>query len=118
PLLDRIDLQVEVPALTYRELCVAEPGEPSASVRERVASALARQLRRGPRANAAIPPAMLSEVVVLDSEANGLLERAIERMALSARALDRVRRVARTIADLEGSEAVRAPHLGEALQYR
>ncbi len=118
PLLDRIDLHVEVPALTYRELCAAEPGEPSATVRARVEAALARQRRRGPRANAAIPPAMLSEVVVLDGEASQLLERAVERMALSARALDRVRRVARTIADLEGSETVRAPHLGEALQYR
>jgi magnesium chelatase family protein len=118
PLLDRIDLQVEVPALGYRQLCDAQPGESSAAVRQRVQQARARQDRRGPRANAAISTALLAEVVKLDGEAHRLLERAVEKMALSARALDRVRRVARTIADLDDSPHVRAPHLGEALQYR
>ena len=99
PLIDRIDLHVEVPALTYRELCLAEPGESSATVRARVLRARARQRERGPRNNACIPSALLAESVPLDSEAHALLERAVEKMGLSARALDRVRRVARTIAD-------------------
>ena len=118
PLLDRIDLHVHVPAMAYRELASREPGESSASVRARVEAAHTRQRARDPRSNATLPARALAEVVQLDAEADRLLERAVERLALSARAIDRVRRVARTIADLEGSPGVGAGHLAEALQYR
>jgi magnesium chelatase family protein len=118
PLLDRIDLHVHVPAMAYRELASGEPGESSASVRARVEAAHTRQRIRDPRSNATLPARVLAEVVHLDAEANRLMERAVDRLALSARAIDRVRRVARTIADLEGSAGVGAGHLAEALQYR
>jgi magnesium chelatase family protein len=87
-------------------------------VRARVEAARTRQRARDPRSNATLPTRALAEVVHLDTEGDRLLERAVERLALSARAIDRVRRVARTIADLEGSVGVWAGHLAEALQYR
>jgi magnesium chelatase family protein len=104
--------------MAYRDLASREPGESSASVRARVEAAHTRQRARDPHSNATLPARALAEVVQLDSEADRLLERAVERLALSARAIDRVRRVARTIADLEGSPGVGAGHLAEALQYR
>jgi magnesium chelatase family protein len=118
PLLDRIDMHVEVPAVPYRDLALGGPGESSAVVRERVETARERQRRRGPRPNARLTGAELAGAVTLDPDGHRLLERAVERLALSARAIDRVRRLARTIADLDASEAVRAPHVAEALQYR
>jgi magnesium chelatase family protein len=118
PLLDRIDMHVEVPALRYRELAGQAPGESTATVRERVERARDRQRVRGPRSNARLGTPELARVAVLDGDGHRILERAVERLALSARAIERVRRLARTIADMEGSDHVRAPHVAEALHYR
>ncbi len=118
PLIDRIDMHVEVPAVPYKELALSGPGESSATVRARVEAARERQRMRGPRNNARLDQRELGLAARIDSDGHRILERAVERLALSARALDRVRRLARTIADLDGSDAVRSPHLAEALQYR
>jgi len=118
PLLDRIDMHVEVPAVPYRELASAARGEPTAPVRQRVEQARERQRQRGPRSNARLTGSELDQMAALDPDGHRLLERAVERLGLSARATTRVRRMARTIADLEGAAAIRTPHLAEALQYR
>jgi magnesium chelatase family protein len=118
PLIDRIDLHVEVPALPYQQLATAETGEPTEAVRVRVAAARERQRERGKSWNARLASAALARVAPLDAAGHQLLERAATRLGLSARAITRIRRVARTIADLEGSATVRAVHLAETLQYR
>lgn len=118
PLLDRIDLQVEVPAVAYRDLTGGSPGEPSAAVRARVEVARARQLERAGRVNARLGLEQMEHVAALDADGHQLLERAVERMALSARAIDRIRRVSRTIADLDGEDRIRAHHVAEAILYR
>ena len=102
PLLDRIDLHVDVPALPYRELAHAEPGEIERAIRARVVAARERQQARGPRWNARLTSTELRRVAPLDGAGHALLERAVARLGLSARAITRVRRVARTIADLDG----------------
>jgi magnesium chelatase family protein len=120
PLLDRIDLQVDVRTLTYAEIS-APPGEPSAVVARRVAEARARQIQRAEPegvANADLPAARLAEMVSLDADGRALAARAVDRMGLTGRAHDRLLRVARTIADLDGAERVSAGHLSEALQFR
>ncbi len=117
PILDRLDLQIEVPALTSTELLAAVPGEPSAVVRERVLAARARQHAR--RAlNARLPNAALREHCALDVDARRLVADAVDRGGMSARAVHRALRVARTIADLAREERVSAMRLAEALQYR
>jgi magnesium chelatase family protein len=122
PLLDRLDLHVSVPALAFDE--VAGPaGESSATVLSRVVAARARQLaRKSPsncqHFNAFLPPAQLRQVARPDASGLRLLRHAVDRLGLSARGLDRVSRVARTIADLADSDSVSEGHLAEALHFR
>ncbi len=122
PLLDRIDLHVDVPSLRGDVLASAGTGEPSEAVRRRVVGARAaqeaRRGERGPRCNARLRGAALRRTCTPDEAGRRLLAAAMERLGLSARAHDRILRVARTIADLAGEEAVRAPHVAEAVQYR
>jgi len=119
PLLDRIDLQVEVPRLASSELRTGNvPGESSECVRERVVAARERQLARAGTPNARLDQAQTREACRLEPADEALLERAMDGLQLSARALHRILRVARTIADLDGSDAIRTPHLSEALGYR
>lgn len=117
PLLDRIDLHMEVPAVAYKELRSGAPGATSAEMRERVEKARAIQQARG-FYNAHIPNKHLRKLAALDEAGERTLEMAVRRMSLSARAHDRILKVARTIADLGGSEAVTAKHVAEAVQYR
>ncbi|MGH9632741.1 MAG: ATP-binding protein, partial [Bryobacteraceae bacterium] len=117
PLLDRIDLHIEVPAVPYKELRSNERGVSSADMRERVQAARAVQQDRG-FYNSQIPARMLRNLCALDESGERTLEMAVRRMSLSARAHDRILKVARTIADLAGSPSVSAKHLAEAVQYR
>jgi magnesium chelatase family protein len=118
PLLDRIDLQVEVPALPASDLAASAAGERSARVRDRVARARERQLRRQGMPNARLDGSGAEQAARLDAEARSLFEEAAANLMLSARAHFRVLKVARTVADLEKSDAVGAHHLAEALRYR
>ena len=123
PLMDRFDLRVEVPPVAFTDLDLPESGEKSIDVAARVAKARAAQTTRYAgsnhmRVNADIEGAMLEQVATPDAEGRALLTRVAERFGLSARGYHRVLRVARTIADLEGSDDVRQPHVAEAVSYR
>ncbi|WP_024538296.1 YifB family Mg chelatase-like AAA ATPase [Comamonas badia] len=118
PLLDRIDLHVEVPHLPPEDLLHAAPGEASSVVRERVAAAHAKALTRQGQPNQVLQGQQLQEAVRLDEAAGRFLQAAATRLAWSARATHRALKVARTIADLAGSEHVTVAHVGEAVQYR
>ena len=122
PLLDRIDLQVEVPSVEFESMRRRQPAESSAQIRERVNRARERQTQRladsGVVCNAGMGPAQVGAFCRLDSEGEAVLRAAFLRLGLTARSHDRVLRVARTIADLEGCERISAAHLAEALQYR
>jgi magnesium chelatase family protein len=117
PVLDRLDLQIEVSALSSEELLAASEGEPTVVVRERVLAARRLQARRG-WMNAQLPAALLREHAALDAAGQRLVRDAVDRGGMSARAVHRALRVARTIADLAGEERISALRLAEALQYR
>lgn len=118
PLLDRIDLKLDVPRLPHTDLREANGGEASALVRQRVVAARARQLARAGRPNAWLANRDLERDCVLQSRDQALLDRAVDRLGLSARAYHRILRVARTIADLADSDRIESPHVSEAVQYR
>ena len=122
PLLDRVDLQLSVPRLTRQELLGEEAGEPSAAVRERVEEARSRQRRRhawiGSPCNAQLPGPVARREARMSVQARELLAEAVDRHALTGRGFDRALKVARTIADLGGSELVEPDHVVEALAYR
>ena len=118
PLLDRIDLQIEVPAVPQLELVKAGTGQTSAQIRRRVDQAWQRQLDRQSKPNAKLAPAEIDSHCKPDEAAENLLKDAITRMGLSARAYHRVLKVARTIADLAGAAHSGVAHIAEAIQYR
>ena len=122
PLLDRIDIITEVPSLEFDELKRRAPAESSAEIKKRVDAARAIQRRRFSSSvtscNARMDSRELRSFCVLDAESEELMRGAFEAMGLSARSYDRILRVARTIADLDGSEEIRSDHLAEAIQYR
>ncbi|WP_166511933.1 YifB family Mg chelatase-like AAA ATPase [Desulfallas thermosapovorans] len=120
PLLDRIDLHIDVPRLSYDDLVQSPPGEASETIRRRVQRAREIQYSRfGPDAvNAVMSPAQLKKYCRMDKEGAGLLRTAFERLSLSARSYNKIIKVARTLADLSASEDIRAEHIAEAIQYR
>lgn len=120
PLLDRIDIHVEVPAVPYRELTSRQVGTDSATIRKRVLAARAIQAARfgDGVTNAYLDGRQMKQCCELSDACLLLMKQAMDELGLSARAYDKVRRVARTIADLEGSEKIREEHLAEAIQYR
>lgn len=118
PLLDRIDLMLEVPSLSEIEMQAQADGEASAIIRQRVTSARAIQLARQGKANALLGSSEIDHYCLPDSDGAQLLKQAISRLSLSARAYHRVLKVARSIADLAGDTQVRSPHIAEAIHYR
>lgn len=118
PLMDRIDLHVEVPRVPQAALRAASPGEDSATVRARVVAARARQHARAGKINAWLGHREVEASCRLGADDQALLERAVDRLGLSARAYHRVLKVARTIADLDGAADIATAHLAEALGYR
>lgn len=123
PLLDRIDLHIEVQKVSYEELSAKSRGESSHAIRERVIEAREIQTKRflgieGVYCNAQMNTKMARKICPLDDACSDLLKKAITSLGLSARAYDRILKVSRTIADLEHSEAIKPNHIAEAIQYR
>ena len=123
PLLDRIDLQIEVTPLPFEEMADSRPGESSATIRERVIRARQIQEARyadipGIYCNAQMNSKLLHQYAVPDASGLSILKTAMQRLCLSARAYDRILKVSRTIADLDNSEHIEVRHLAEAIQYR
>jgi len=123
PLLDRIDIHVEVPAISYEQMARLEKGEPSSSIRDRVIRARQMQHQRyrnypGTHCNANMKSKILHKMCRLEPEAEQILQTAMSDLNFSARAYDRILKVARTIADLDDAATIQAPHIAEAIQYR
>jgi magnesium chelatase family protein len=122
PLLDRIDIHIEVTPVPFTELSAERSSERSAAIRERVVAARKVQQERFANSrihcNAQMGSRELREICRIDAAGKALLEKAMERLGLSARAYDRILKVSRTIADLVGSADIRTEHLAEAIQYR
>ena len=118
PLLDRLDLHVEMPDPHYAELARAPQGESSATIRERVKNARKRQLARASCPNALLSAGQLDRYAPLPPSAHKMLEKAMDRFGLSARAIARVRRIALTVADLEGADQIAPEHIAESLGFR
>jgi len=123
PLLDRIDIHIEVPAVPFRELSKGEAGTSSEVIRQHVQETRQIQQRRFEKkkdifCNAHMRSKEIRKICVVDSACEALLNQAITRLGLSARAYDRILKLSRTIADLEGSEAIRPEYVSEAIQYR
>ena len=122
PLLDRIDIHIEVQPIDYDRLSGKEKGESSKSIRERVNRARAVQNKRFEgtdiSCNAKMSPRATREYCILSEDAEKMLKNSFEAMGLSARAYDKILRIARTVADLDGSELIELPHIAEAIQYR
>lgn len=122
PLLDRLDIHIEVPPVEFEKLSSTEKAESSSEIRKRVNAARKRQLERyeglGIICNAALTPALLSEMCSMTAGAKAILKSAFDRLGLSARAYDRILKVARTAADLDNSELIESEHIMEAIQYR
>ena len=122
PVLDRIDIQVEMPQLSYEEISSAKKGEPSSAVLERIMKAREIQQKRFAgteiRSNSKIPPSYLHEMCPMDENAKQMLSDCFDKMGLSARAYDRILKVARTCADLAGSEVIRRQDISSAVNFR
>jgi magnesium chelatase family protein len=122
PLLDRIDIHIDVPAVKFKELASDAPAESSSVIRERVVRARRVQLERFASerifCNAQMSPRLIRKYCAIDSESKGLLENAITRLGLSARAYDRILKVSRTLADIEGRQDIAPSNVSEAIQYR
>ena len=123
PLLDRIDLHVEVPAVQYQEMASNQAAEASSAIRERIDAARETQRRRfagtgRTRTNARMSARQIKQFCQLAADAEGMMKMAMTELNFSARAYDRILKVARTIADLEGQPDIQAQHVAEAIQYR
>ncbi len=122
PLLDRLDIHIEVPQVDFKKLSTEEKGESSAEIKKRVNKAREIQIKRfegtGVTGNAKMSPSLTREHCVLDTPSKNMLEKCFETMGLSARAYDKILRIARTIADLDSSENIKLQHITEAVQYR
>lgn len=123
PLQDRIDLHLEVPAVPYKDLADSQAGEPSSDIRARVVAARCLQEarfsgRKKIYCNAQMGPRDIKQFCKLDQDSENLLEKAMQRLRLSARAYHRIIKIARTIADLENHDLIKKNHIAEAVQYR